>query len=358
MAAWTYSAGSYGNTVTVSERTEGGYIYARWTEGGRTRTKSLKHRSKTRARRYAHELSDKLTGGAGSGSATVQTILGLYVVNHSPNKSSREMLADESRGKRFTEEWGQHKPSDITLFQWSRYISSRMANGAGPRTVEADLKWFNSVLNWASKWATDSGYLLDENPVRGFPIPHEKNPEQPVMTDNMLTNLLKVAGNELWFDLSDLLQIANETGRRLGAIIGLKWEDINIKGRWIIWREDTDKQGKRSQVPCTLIATSILQRRAFNGSEYVFPAPRDKNKPMHRNRAQAWGVAAAKKAGIPWTGWHSIRRKWVSERPATQAVAQAGGWANLRTMLMCYNKPDMESMREAVEQRTPYREAR
>lgn len=353
---WSYTAGSYGNTVKVSERTEGGYIYARWTENGVRHTKSLRLRSKTRARNYAHSLSDRLAGGAGSGSARVSAILSEYLKQHSPKKSSREVSADAARCLRFGAVWGMKQPNEITRLDWDRFDKQRRAEGAGDRAVEADFKWFNSVLNWATKWATDKGYLLDENPVRGFPIPHNKNPKQPVMTQEVFDHFEENAHE----DMRDLMWIANETGRRLGAIIGLHWHDVSFIKNTIVWSEDTDKTGKRSEVPLSDACRRVLVQRAdrLGITQYVFPSPRDHNRPMHRNRAQAWAEALSKKIKQPWPGWHSIRRKWVSERPATQAVAQAGGWANLRTMLMCYNKPDMEAMREAVEQRTPYREAR
>jgi integrase len=363
MKLWSYTAGSYGNTVVVSERTEGGYIYARWTEGGKRRVKSLKHRIKARARNYAHELSDKLAGGCGAANATLSTILLEYSAYHTPSKGAREQSADIRRVAFFTGEWGNKKPGDITLKDWDRFIKDRRRNGAGDRTIEADLKWLNSALNWASRWRTDAGYLLDENPVRGYPIPHEKNPHQPVMTHEMFLAFLSAAaqGEKRDRNKCDLLITANETGRRLSAILGLRWADIDLEKKTVVWREDTDKTGKRSLVPLSDHCAHVLKNRRSREqlrSVYVFPAPRDKDKPMHRNRAQAWAEQLSEQAGIPWPGWHSIRRKAVSEAPATQAAAKLFGYANLRTMLMCYNKPDMESLREVSEQRVPYRGAR
>lgn len=51
------------------------------------------------------------------------------------------------------------------------------------RTVAADLKWLLYVLGWAVNWRLETGgYLMRENPVRGYAIPSEKNPRRPVAT--------------------------------------------------------------------------------------------------------------------------------------------------------------------------------
>ena len=51
-----------------------------------------------------------------------------------------------------------------------------------------------------------------------------------------------------------------------------------------------------------------------------------------------------------WTLWHSIRRKWATERKGypVREVMEAGGWKNEETLLRSYQQPDAETVRQVV----------
>ena len=48
--------------------------------------------------------------------------------------------------------------------------------------------------------------------------------------------------------------------------------------------------------------------------------------------------------------WHSLRRKWATERKGypLKDVAFAGGWRTERTMLSSYQQADAETVRQVV----------
>ena len=48
--------------------------------------------------------------------------------------------------------------------------------------------------------------------------------------------------------------------------------------------------------------------------------------------------------------WHSIRRKWASERKGypVKDVAAAGGWRDTETLLRSYMQVDAETVRQVV----------
>ena len=96
---------------------------------------------------------------------------------------------------------------------------------------------------------------LDQNPLAGVRRPREKNPKRPVAgweryqeTRRILQDLIANAKAELsrlkWLKLDLALTLAEATGRRLGAIRQLKWEDIDFSRSTIRWRAETDKKGK------------------------------------------------------------------------------------------------------------------
>ena len=56
-------------------------------------------------------------------------------------------------------------------------------------------------------------------------------------------------------------------------------------------------------------------------------------------------------------GWHSLRRKFATElkeKPLKDLCA-LGGWKNPHTILLCYQREDEETMREALATRKALR---
>src|SRR5207247_11106028 len=51
-----------------------------------------------------------------------------------------------------------------------------------------------------------------------------------------------------------------------------------------------------------------------------------------------------------WVMWHSIRRKWATERRGypVRDVMEAGGWKNEETLLRSYQQPDAETVKRVV----------
>ena len=66
-----------------------------------------------------------------------------------------------------------------------------------------------------------------------------------------------------------------------------------------------------------------------------------------------WLAAAERKANLPKLAgglWHPYRRKWASERMhlPLKAVADAGGWKDVTTLLTCYQHADEAALLEVM----------
>ncbi len=145
------------------------------------------------------------------------------------------------------------------------------------------------------------------------------------------------------------LLIKEATGRRLGSIRQLRWEDISLGKRPMIhWREDTDKQGHEATMPIGGGLRDELRRfrrelGAVAGWVFAYQAKPDQ--PLNRYWFDKGLRQAESLAGLkPLNGglWHPYRRKWGTERkhlPVTD-VALAGGWKDTSTLLTCYTQPD------------------
>ncbi len=402
---WTYSAGSRPHTVTVYER--GGRLHARaWDptlgEKGGWRRRSLGHNDRAQAKSYALEQAAKLRKGSAEitqGVVRLAQVVDLYLLHRSPRKAQTEQEAD----KRKAEMWkrflgGDTDPYTIALASWERFIDlrtsgaidsyARLVQSAYRRTVRTasvgqDLKWLVWVLNWAVKWRTPQGqYLMRENPVRGFDVPVEKNPRRPVATEDRYqatrAKTDQVTMEVRWHGapktvrshLSEILYIVSGTGRRLSAVLQLRYEDLQLSDGphgAIRWPADTDKTGRETLVPIgpdvRVAIDRVLQERPGIGKAYLFPAPADLAKPVSRRLAASWLERAERLAGLEKLNgslWHAYRRRWATVRKhlPDADVAAAGGWANPNTLRLVYQQADADTMLRVVLEPGELREAK
>lgn len=400
---WRHSVGSRPNKVTVYERTPGGPLYIQiWNPAlrdgqGDWIRRSLRHRDRTRAKAFAAEQYAKLVKGTSdleSGRITLGRILSLYLTHRTPRKTNREQRADRRRAEMWSRFLGGRTPAmDLSLRSWEAFIDARAtgridargkpvpeAENRRPvrtRTVEADLKWLKWTLNWAVKWRQEGHYLLQENPVRGFEIPTEKNPRRATATKDRYEALRAVSDQvqmEVSWDgrrryvpshLTGILTLAEGTGRRISAILKLRYSDLRLeRGEHtphgaIRWPASTDKQGKASTVPISAEVRRAIERvraaRPGIGDAPLFPAPTDRSQPVSRYLADKWLREAEKLADLqPQKGalWHAFRRKWATERKHLPAkdVARAGGWSSVETVQRIYQQADEETMLRVIQE--------
>jgi integrase len=288
-------------------------------------------------------------------------------------------------------------PHAISLGEWERFIDMRRSGEIDPRgnpvalqdrrvirnrPVEADCDWLNWVFNWASKWRLPSGhYLMRENPARGFEIPKEKNPRQPVASQDRYEAVRAVSDQVMmetrWgkralarSHLSEVLDILNGTGRRLSAACQLTYEDLRpSEGPHgaIRWPASTDKMGRETLVPISPgvreALDRVLRERPGIGQAPLFPSPDDPQKAMSRHLADKWLREAEGLASLtPQEGslWHAYRRKWATERKhlSDVDVAAAGGWKTVETMKSAYQQADAGTMLLVVLEASELREAK
>ena len=211
--------------------------------------------------------------------------------------------------------------------------------------------------------------------MRGFDIPIEKNPMRPVATEDRYEAIRAVTDEHTmeirWNSrrtpvrsyLSELLDLANDTGRRLSAICALRYEDLDLERKEhaphgsITWPADTDKMGYERTVPVSQTVHKALDRilmeRPGIGAAPLFPTPGDNTKPTTRHLADKWLREGERLAGVePQKGslWHAYRRKWATERKhlPDADVAAAGGWADPNTLRKVYQQADAETMLQVV----------
>jgi len=398
-----YKVGKRPYTVWAEERPDnpGGPLRIRlWDTslcGGRGnwRKKSLGHRDRALAKKQAREIQAKLVLGAEdikTGRVTLSRLFRQYERHRTPRKSASSQVDDKRRIKMWQRLLGSQKdPHHITLGEWEGFIDARTSGAIGAfgvavpadkrktvraRTVEADLKWLRYVLNWGSNWKDREGrYLLRENCVRGYETPKEPNPRRPVASQDRYETVRehtdKVEMKVSWYGkqravrlhLKEVIDLANETGRRLSAILQLTYDDLRLDRTEMApygsvrWPAATDKSDCETVAPMSPKARAAINRtladRPGIGSAPLFPSPLDVTKPVTRHLADKWLRKAEKLADLePQKGslWHAYRRKWAVERKHMPDVdvAEAGGWKSLEALRTSYQQPDEETMLRVV----------
>lgn len=244
----------------------------------------------------------------------------------------------------------------------------RVTPPAKTRSVQSDLVLLNTILRWATTVRTKTGSRwLSEQPLAGIACPAEKNPRRPVATierfgrsREAMQRLAERGAREeertRWIRMELALVLAEATGRRLGSIRQLRWDDVDFERGTIRWRAEADKKGRESIIPIPATLTDELRqfrRRLSAVGGWVFAGERLPDKPMDRHLFDKWLSVAEREAGLPKLDgglWHPYRRKWATERKhlSLKDVAAAGGWKDVETLLTCYQQPDRETLLEVM----------
>lgn len=406
---WSYTAGEYGNSVRVYERTPGGIIYGATrdpTAAGGERRVSLRHRDREKAKSWADREAAKLREGAEearSGTPTVRRILRAYTSHQSPEKSPEARNKDHRRA----ELWRRFLGNDFDLSklsrgEWDRFTRLRSSGAidargrpvpegertpVGPRTVAIDLGWLRTVCKWATDFRDRQGaLLLERDPTRGREIPKEKNPTRPVATTDRVEAVREVYRDvEMRLErggkrervesyLPEIFEIVVGTGRRISAVCSLRFEDLDLDRTpkaphgAIVWPADTDKMEKEWRCPVSArvreALDAALRKRRRVGPGPLFPRPSNPDEPLRYDEARAWLQEAEDMAegveALEGGCWHPYRRLWATSRKDLPDVdvAKAGGWASLQALQDAYQHPDDETMLKVVEHEAEVREVR
>lgn len=393
--AWSHSEGNYGSRVRVFEAGAGGIIYGETRDRSLpcgTRTMSLRHRNKDEAVRWAKQQHAKLIAGEGFDRVpTLSRVLTLYLQNQTLTKCASEQSADHRRADMWNRVLGPAKDlSKLSMSEWQGFITSRRSGATNchglpvpaekrkvvrDASIDGDLTFLNSVMNWASRWREDDRYLMSENPARGYPVPHEQNPRRPVATHERFERICAVAHlvrhgrghgkkrRELPTYLPQILPIVWHGGRRISSVLSLMYEDLDLSAEsdapfgTIRFKAEFDKMGIESVVPMSPEARAaiddVLAQRPGIGKAYLFPSLVNPGERLPTDTASAWLRAAEVLADVPkqeGSLFHAYRRGFVTARKGHSKtdVMELGGWKDHHTMERCYQRSDRRSMLKAL----------
>lgn len=380
---WSYSAGKRGtNRVRAYEEPSGLILVEYWecedgTSRRRRRRCSLGHRDRERAIQQVTAMAARLAAQPAleAGEITLGSLFDIYGTEVTPRKGKQKQAHDRRTAAMFLQLFGRDRLArSLNLRDWDRFIDLRRTGEVGPgdnarpvgdRQIEYDLKWLRAVFLWATKAGADGQPLLDHNPLAGYPLPRERNPARPILTEEQYQALRTTAARINW-RLELALVLANETGHRISAIRHLRWSDVDLEQGRIRWRAIHDKIGFEHVTPISeTLCTTLRRARTWHaaiGDTWVLPSVRNPERPCAKGTLDKWFEQAVQQShvALPYRArWHSLRRKFATELKymSLKDLSYMGGWKDPKTLLTCYQQPDESAMREGLRTRRPFRTA-
>jgi integrase len=143
--------------------------------------------------------------------------------------------------------------------------------------------------------------LIEKNPLDRLPYPADSSVRRPVLVAEMFDRMVTVAPRVSAL-CPLLLSIVHETGHRVGAVLQLRWSDLDLDHALIRWRAETDKLRSAHETPLSEVAADRLRKarreRSSLGDGWVFPAPGNAASAVTRHRARFWWNRMEELAGV------------------------------------------------------------
>lgn len=196
----------------------------------------------------------------------------------------------------------------------------REENGAG--LSNAMVRGIHKACRSALEKAVEEG-LIDANPSKGCKLPPKRSAEmQPLSKEEARRFLAQAKEDGDYFELF-ILELA--TGLRIGEVLGLQWDDINLDtGEVYIQRQATNINGNlHISVPKTKgsVRTILLHPSVANmlkayketvNSRWVFPSPKKGDTPRHPTSVRSALARTLKKVGCKHVRFHDLRHTFAT----------------------------------------------
>lgn len=346
-------------------RERSGY-YIFWSDKGVTRKRSTGTADSREAETHLadflrqREIANRPASAASPENYTVATALDLYGNLHAPHVADPARIAYAMVP--LLDFWGDQAVQSITKQSCRNYASWR-SRSVG--TVRRELVTLRAALNFAKS----EGRLAT--------VPHVELPANPLGKDRWLTtdeaarllNAARTGRGDVRLYLPLFIVLALYTGARLGAILNLRWSQIDLDGQRIYFRSANERQTAKRKVhgqPIPRRLLTFLRLAKRRGSDIGFVVNIDGHQIKDigggwdgdpNKRGNGSFGAACKRAGLIDVSPHTLRHTcgtWMSQRGVPLHLI--GGWLGHKdtrtTELYAHHHPDhMQSAIHALDRR-------
>lgn len=240
---------------------------------------------------------------------------------------------------------GNKDITDITLTDLESFKAERMRVVKVP-TVNTYVRIIKASWNIAIKLG-----LTEKNVAKDFKKIKEDQTEKRTFTEEEFFKLLAVADNPV---MKKICYFGFYTGARLGEIINLQWNDIDLTSRVITIRNKSGfrtKTGKIRRIPIADKLFEVVESMKIGEpEEYLFK--RMSGEKFSKEYATNAFRRYVKKAGLPtYLHYHSLRHtaitRMITKGVPIAVVQRVAGHANIATTLG-YTHLLVDDLRNAV----------
>jgi len=222
--------------------------------------------TKTEAREMVKQIEGKIKRGEYGMSDPIFTEFSESYISY---KRDVEQIRSWERSREavnhFARFYGDKKLSEIIPSDIDLYKQKRLNEGAKLGTIARELTVICNVFNQAKKWNN----FFSQNPVSVSGKPQVQDQKERVLTAIEGRRLLEA----LLGEYRPIILIALNTGMRLGEILGLQWEWIDLKENLIDLPQTHTKTKTSRRIPINPIVKTLLLERKFRyPGESVFPS--------------------------------------------------------------------------------------
>ena len=243
-----------------------------------------------------------------------------YTLSDLLDRYKSEVLPDKrSKGQLGQLEWwkvqlGEYKLKDLApplVAEHRDKLIKEKSNKTGKNRAAATVNRYLALLRHPFTTAIKEWQWMAVNPVIQISKPKEAQGRTRFLSDEEREKLLVVCRSSESIHLFTIVTLALSTGMRRGEILGLSWENVDLKSsRITLFRT---KNGERRVVPLVgkaydLIKNLYLKLEPEN-KDLLFPSP---NNPKNSTCIRTAWCTAIKRAEIENFRFHDLRHSTAS----------------------------------------------
>jgi integrase len=242
---------------------------------------------------------------------------------------------------------GDKRLDEIGPREIDAYKRLKVSTERSPKSINNDLTILRKTLSVARDW----GFIEHVPPIKWMKVP---KPEFDFLTFEESGRLVKAAEG-MW---SVMILVAVRTGLRVGELLGLRWDDVDlVAGRLVVRRSNwrghigAPKNGRNREVPLSPEAVDALKRHRHLRGELVFCHESEGGRALTENELRRPLYGSCRRAGLRRIGWHVLRHSFASQLVmrgvALKAVQELLGHSTIE-MTMRYSHLSPDIRRDAV----------
>ncbi len=261
-----------------------------------------------------------------------QTFARIWEKYQEQNSSKKSLSRDRYTFKNHISCFADKTPDEISTNDISELRQQLEKKKLAPATVKQVLTLFRLLIRFSVR-----NEICDNTVIAKlhFDMPKVDNQKTEMLTAEQIIALMKALDEEPDQNAASFVRLALATGMRKGALMNLRWDDIDFDNGFITLRGDVAKKGKTERIPLSQVARNILQSTAKTyGSDYIFPGKDGGPRREFRRVAER----VKKKAGLPddFRPLHGLRHTYAS-------LLASSGRVDLYTLqkLLTHSSPAM-----------------